>query len=72
MNRPYGDKPLAVLAVLKYLLDTKQMGIKFLDLLDYPYYEKVRKTFIAVAEMYGSLSSASSSWSVITGTGMEL
>ena len=67
-----GEKPLAVLAVLRYLIDTKQIGIKFLELLDYPYYEKYRKTFISEAERYGNLADASASWSVITGVNMEL
>jgi len=67
-----GEKPLAVLAVIKYLMDTKQIGIRFLDLLDFPYYEKVRKTFIELAEKYGALSNPSSSWGVITGTNREL
>lgn len=67
-----GEKPLAVLAVLQYLYDTKQMGVKFLHLLDYPYYEKVRKTFLKLAEEYGSISEPASSWGVITGSGMEL
>lgn len=67
-----GEKPLAVLSALQYLYDTKQMGVKFLHLLDYPYYEKVRKTFIKLAEKYGSISDHASSWSVITGSNMEL
>jgi hypothetical protein len=67
-----GEKPLAVLAVLQYLKNTGQIGVKFLDLLDYPYYEKVRLIFIELAEQYGNLARPSSSWSVITGTSMEL
>jgi hypothetical protein len=70
--RIHGEKPVAVLAVLEYLLNTGQEGIRFLDLLDTPYYEKVRKTYLKVAEKYASLSSPSGSWSVITGTSMEL
>ncbi len=67
-----GEKPIAVLSVLKYLKDTKQIGIRFLDLLDYPYYERVRKTFIEMAEKHGNLSNPSSSWGVITGSNREL
>ena len=67
-----GEKPLAVLAVLQYLKNTKQMGIRFLDLLDYPYYEKVRKNFIELAEQYSSIVDPSSSWNIITGVNMEL
>ncbi|MHA1169593.1 MAG: DUF6308 family protein, partial [Candidatus Hodarchaeales archaeon] len=59
--RVRGEKPLAVLAVLQYLYDTKQMGVKFLHILDYPYYEKVRKTFLKLAEEYGSTSDPASS-----------
>jgi hypothetical protein len=71
-NGVRGEKPLAVLAVLRYLIDTKQIGIKFNELLDYPYYEKYRKTFIQEAEKYGNLADPSNSWSVITGVNMEL
>ena len=67
-----GEKPIALLAALKYMMNTKQIGIKFLDLLDYPYYEKVRVNFIELAERYGSLESPSSSWSVTTGVNREL
>lgn len=67
-----GEKPLAVLATLRYLIDTKQIGIKFLELLDYPYYEKLRRAFIQIAEQYGELEDPSNSWNVITGTSMEL
>jgi hypothetical protein len=67
-----GEKPVAVLAILEYLLNTGQVGVRFLDLLDFPYYEKVRKIYLKVAEKYGSVSSPSGSWSVITGVNMEL
>jgi hypothetical protein len=67
-----GETPIAVLAVLRYLLDTKQIGVSFLDLLDFPYYERVRRTYISLAAEYGSLSDPSGSWSVITGANMEL
>jgi hypothetical protein len=68
----HGEKPIAVLAVLQYLYETGQMGVTFLDLLDYPYYEKVRKTFIQVADQYGKMKNPGSSWSVITGSSREL
>ncbi|TFH17180.1 hypothetical protein E4H04_05440 [Candidatus Bathyarchaeota archaeon] len=67
-----GEKPMAVLAVLEYLMKTRQIGVRFLDLLDYPYYERVRTTYIALAEKFGSFPDPSGSWSVITGRGMEL
>jgi hypothetical protein len=53
-------------------LNTGQVGVRFLDLLDVPYYEKVRKTYLKIAGKYGSVSSPSGSWSVITGVNMEL
>lgn len=67
-----GEKPLAVVATLRYLIETKQIGIKYLELLDYPYYEKLRRVFIQTAEQYGELEDPSNSWSVITGVDMEL
>lgn len=66
-----GEKPLAVLATLRYLIDTRQIGIKYLELLDYPYYEKLRRVFIQTAEKYGELDDPSNSWGVITGVEME-
>lgn len=67
-----GEKPVAVLAVLKYLMDTRQIGVKFLDLLDYPYYEKVRRIFIDLAGEYGEFTDPVASWGVITGVTLEL
>jgi hypothetical protein len=67
-----GEKPIAVLAVLEYLMKSRQIGVSFLDLLDYPYYERVRTTYLDLAEKYGSFPDPSGSWNAITGRGMEL
>ena len=67
-----GEKPLAVYATVKYLKDTEQAGIRFLDLLKFPYDMEIRKKFIDVAERYGKLKSASGSWNNITGSNREL
>ena len=66
------EKPIAVLAVLEYLRNSRQLGVTFLDLLDYPYYERVRKIYLDLAERYGSFADPAGSWSVITGRNMEL
>ena len=67
-----GEKPIAVLAVLDYLNSSRQIGVTFLDLLDYPYYERVRQVYLELAEKYGSFADPAGSWGVITGRSMEL
>ena len=63
-----GDKPLAVIAALKYLCESVQTGIGLSTLLENETYSRaVRNRFIALANMYGRTSNPENSWSVITG-----
>ena len=67
-----GEKPLAVFAAVKYLYETKQTGMRFLSLLVSPKKNEIKRVFIDVAKRYGQLKSPSGSWSVITGSNLEL
>lgn len=63
-----GDKPIAVVAALKYLCESTQTGIGLLSLLENETYSRaVRNRFIALANMYGRTSNPESSWIMITG-----
>jgi len=63
-----GEKPLAVIAALKYLCESSQTGIGILALLENETYSRaVRNRFIALANMYGRISNPENSWVAITG-----
>jgi hypothetical protein len=63
-----GEKPLAVIAALKYLCESNQTGIGLLTLIENETYSRaVRNRFIALANLYGRLSNPENSWVVITG-----
>jgi hypothetical protein len=63
-----GEKPLAVIAALKYLCESSQTGIGLLALMENgTYSHAIRNRFIALANLYGRISNPESSWSVITG-----
>jgi hypothetical protein len=63
-----GDKPLAVIAALKYLCESNQAGIRLLALLENETYSRaIRNRFIALANMYGRTSNPEHSWIAVTG-----
>ncbi len=63
-----GDKPLAVIAALKYLCESTQTGIGLLALMENETHSRaVRNRFIALANLYGRTSNPENSWSAITG-----
>lgn len=63
-----GEKPLAVLAALKYLCESSQTGIGLLALFENETYSRaVRNRFIALANMYGRTSNPENSWIALTG-----
>jgi len=63
-----GEKPLAVIAALKYLCESTQTGIGLLALMENEtYLRAIRNRFIALANLYGRISNPENSWSVITG-----
>ena len=67
-----GEKPLALIAALKYLHDNKISGVNLIDLIeDLNYSEGVKSVFISLAQKT-RITDPSSSWSVITGSEKEL
>ena len=63
-----GEKPLAVIAALRYLCESVQTGIGLLALIENETHSRaVRRRFIALGNMYGKISNPENSWSVITG-----
>src|SRR5271155_104928 len=63
-----GEKPLAVIAALKYLCESTQTGIGLLALLENETYSRaIRSRFVALGNLYGRILSPENSWSVITG-----
>lgn len=63
-----GEKPLAVIAALKYLCESTQAGIGLSALLENETHSRaIRNRFIALANLYGRIPNPENSWSVITG-----
>ena len=63
-----GEKPLAVIAALKYLCESTQTGIGLLALMENETHSRaIRNRFIALANLYGRISNPENSWSIITG-----
>jgi hypothetical protein len=63
-----GEKPLAVIAALKYLCESTKTGIGLLALMENETYSRaIRNRFIALANLYGRISNPENSWTVITG-----
>lgn len=68
-----GEKPLAIIAALKYLHDNEISGVELLDLIEgWDHSDDVRSVFITLAENSKKITSPSGSWSVITGSQKEL
>ncbi len=63
-----GEKPLAVLAALKYLCESAQTSIGLLALMENETHSRaIRHRFIALANMYGRFPNPENSWVMITG-----
>jgi hypothetical protein len=63
-----GEKPLAVIAALKYLCESTQTGIGLSALMENEtYLRAIKNRFIALANMYGRTTNPENSWIVITG-----
>ncbi len=63
-----GEKPLAVIAALKYLCESTQTGIGLLALMENETCSRaIRNRFIALANLYGRTANPENSWNVITG-----
>ena len=59
-----GEKPLAIIAALKYLDEKQLIGQRLLELFP-PHTHKVRSYFIDLADRYSRLDDPSNSWSVV-------
>lgn len=69
----HGEKPLAVLATLRYLSSVGSQRLKLSELLDNPTHSsRIKRLFLDLASQYGEISNPSNSWSVITGRAREL
>ena len=63
-----GERPIAVIAALKYLCESNRTGIGLSALLENEtYLRAIRDRFIALANLYGRMPNPERSWSVITG-----
>lgn len=63
-----GEKPLAVIAAIKYLCESSQTGIGLLTLLENEtYLRAIRSRFVALANLYGRTANPEHSWTLITG-----
>lgn len=67
-----GEKPLAVIAALKYLSENKISGKTLTTLLHERDAKNVRSIFIDLAKQHSHLKDPSNSWNVITGKNKEL
>ena len=67
-----GEKPLAVVAVLKYLHENNINGKKLLELLAEPYAKAIRRTFLDLAREFSPITEPTTSWDIIAGRRSEL
>ncbi|MCJ7422968.1 hypothetical protein MUP01_01695 [Candidatus Bathyarchaeota archaeon] len=67
-----GEKPLAIIAVLKYTHESKILGRTLLELLSEPHAKFVRRVFLGLAETYSSIVEPQVSWDLIAGRNREL
>ena len=67
-----GEKPLAVIAALKYLSENKIGGKRLLDLLAAPHINPVKRIFIDLARTYSPINEPDTSWDLIAGKKGEL
>lgn len=69
-----GEKPIAIIASLKYIYENPQLvGKRLLELFDEPKHEsQVREIFIDLAKQHSRISEPATSWNVITGKSREL
>jgi len=63
-----GERPIAVIAALRYLCESVQTGIGLLELMEIGTHSRaVRSRFVALGNMYGRISNPENSWSIMTG-----
>lgn len=67
-----GEKPLAIIASLKYLHENRIMGKRLLDLLAEPHANLIRSIFLNLAKEHSPIKEPTTSWDLITGNGREI
>jgi len=67
-----GEKPLAVIATLKYLHENNITGKKLLELLAEPHAKVIRSIFLDLARAHSSIKEPDTSWNLIAGKRREL
>lgn len=67
-----GEKPLGIIAVLKYKHESKILGGTLLQLLSEPHAKFVKRAFLSLAEMHSSIVEPQTSWDLIAGRSGEL
>ena len=67
-----GEKPLAIIAVLKYKHESKMLDGTLLELLSEPHAKFVKRAFLSLAETYSSIVEPQISWDLIAGRSGEL
>ena len=67
-----GEKPLAVVATLKYLHENNVTGKTLLQLLREPHAKVIRSTFLDLAREHSPIKESATSWDLIAGRKREL
>ena len=67
-----GEKPLAIIAVLKYKHENNMLGGTLLELLSEPHAKFIRLAFLSLAKSYSSIVEPQTSWDKIVGRSREL
>lgn len=67
-----GEKPLAVIATLKYLHENNITGKRLLELLAEPHAKAIKSIFLDLAREHSSIQEPSTSWDLIAGKRGEL
>jgi hypothetical protein len=67
-----GEKPLAIIAALKYLHENDVVGKKLLELLAEPHAKVVKSNFLDLAREHSSIKEPGTSWNLIAGKQREL
>jgi hypothetical protein len=67
-----GEKPLAVIATLKYLHENNITGKRLLELLAEPHAKAIKSIFLDLAREHSSIKEPDTSWDLIAGKRREL
>jgi hypothetical protein len=67
-----GEKPLAIIATLKYLREKGITGKRLFELLSGPHVKAIRSIFLELAQKYSPIDEPQTSWNIIVGKRKEL